>query len=349
VLRAEAPAWRHPANGWALTTHALCAAAAADDRMRPAHRTGRAAFDDMDPSRYQAMRKLLTPALSATAMRGIENEVRWRAEQIVVGATRRGQCDLVTDVAAALPFQTIALMLGVPDEDRPEVWEWLTVASEDADRALLSYGAQLIAGKSVHPGADLVSKAIYAHLDNQSPDHDHLDPGEVLMLFDTLIAAGSQTTRDAIAAGVLALAEHPDEWRRLRDERKLLRSATEEVLRWASPRPCDQRVVTADLLLDGHRLRAGERVDVWWASANRDETVFADPSRFDVGRNPNPHLAFGVGGHACLGATVARMEIRLLLDVLLDHVSEVTIVGPPQWSCSPDHTSLRHLPVTLTP
>ena len=129
----------------------------------------------------------------------------------------------------------------------------------------------------------------------------------------------------------------------------MLRRATEEILRWTSPTPSDQRIVMTDMAFGDHQIRAGDRVTLWWASANRDEAVFEDASRFDVHRDPNPHLAFGHGPHSCFAATLARLEVRLLLDVLLDHVALLAIASPPEWVCNNEHISLRRLPVRLTP
>jgi cytochrome P450 len=287
-------------------------------------------------------------------MRGIEDEVRRTADHLVAGLTRRGGGDIVGEVAALLAFQVMARVLGVPERDRGSLFELVAAAIEDdagdgdaAHAAVRSYGRKLIGQKRAHPGADLLSKAIHAHLKDTDPDHDHLDPGEVLRLFDLLVTAGIDTTRDAVAVGVLALAEHPDEWAALQHDRSQLRHATEEILRWASPTPCDWRYALADLDIGGERIAAGARVTLWWASANRDDAAFVDADTFDVRRDPNPHLAFGHGPRACFGATIARLQVRLLLDVLLERVHRVRLAGAPQWRCSSEHTSLRRLDVTF--
>jgi cytochrome P450 len=169
------------------------------------------------------------------------------------------------------------------------------------------------------------------------------------MLFNLLVAAGSETTRNSIAVGVLALVEHPAQWLALRDDRRLLAGAVEEILRWASSTPYNRRTATRDVTLGAAQLRAGDKVTLWWASANRDENVFAEPFRFDIRRDPNPHLAFGHGTHFCLGAALARLEIRVLLDVLLDRVETVAVTGPIEWGRSNKHTGVRRMPVALTP
>ena len=154
-------------------------------------------------------------------------------------------------------------------------------------------------------------------------------------------------TRNSIAGGVLAFAEWPGEWERLRADRTLLPTAVEEILRWTSATAYNRRTATVDVELGGVTIRAGQKTTHWYPAANRDETVFADPDRFDVGRDPNPHLAFGHGIHHCLGASLARMEIATMLETLLDRCAGFEVVGPVEWGRSNKHTSIRHLPCRL--
>jgi len=168
---------------------------------------------------------------------------------------------------------------------------------------------------------------------------------EQQMFFNLLIAAGSETTRNSIAGGILAFAEHPDQWDALRSDRSLMPTAVEEVLRWTSSTAYNRRTATRDAELCGQRIGAGDKVTLWWSSANRDDEVFEGASSFDVTRDPNPHVTFGHGSHFCLGANLARIEIRLVFDGLLDRVDAVGIAGPVEWSRSNKHTSLRHVPV----
>lgn len=167
------------------------------------------------------------------------------------------------------------------------------------------------------------------------------------MFFNLLIAAGSETTRNSIAGGVLVLSERPDAWSILAADRSMLPQAVEEILRWASSTTYNRRTATRDTEFAGHNIAAGDKVTLWWASANRDEAVFADPFRFDIRRSPNPHVAFGHGNHFCLGAALARMEIRLVLDALLDRFSDVELTGVVEWTRSNKHTGIRHMPVRL--
>jgi hypothetical protein len=164
-----------------------------------------------------------------------------------------------------------------------------------------------------------------------------------------VIAAGSESTRNSLTLGVLALGEHPDQWRALADDRTLLPGAADEILRWASTTPYNRRTATVDTVLGGQRIAAGDKVTLWWASANHDEAVFADPFTFDVRRDPNPHLACGHGSHFCLGSNLARTEIRLVLDALLDRFAAIRPAGPLERTRSNKHTGVRHAPVALVP
>ena len=169
------------------------------------------------------------------------------------------------------------------------------------------------------------------------------------MFFNLLIAAGSETTRNSIANGLRAFMAEPGSWSRLRSDRSLLPSAVEEVLRWTSATTYNRRTATHAVELAGQSIGEGDKVTLWWGSANFDERVFDDPYRFDIERDPNLHLAFGHGSHFCLGANLARLEIRLVFDVLLDRFASIEPAGPCEWTRSNKHTGLRHLPVRLVP
>jgi cytochrome P450 len=170
---------------------------------------------------------------------------------------------------------------------------------------------------------------------------------EVYLFFNLLFSAGAETTRNSVAGGLLALAEHPDQLALLRSDLALLPTAIEEIVRWTSPSPSKRRTVTRATSLGGHAISPGEKVLVWEGSANRDALVFADPDCFDMSRKPNPHLGFGQGVHYCLGANLARLELRVLLDELLGRFSSVRVVKPVEWTRSNRHTGIRHLVVEL--
>ena len=189
--------------------------------------------------------------------------------------------------------------------------------------------------------------SIVAHATLPDEDPPQLRDEEIQLFFGLLFAAGADTTRNAIAGGVLALAQCPDQFRVLANDRSTMPSAIEEIVRWSHPATHNRRTATRDVVFGGHSIRAGDKVVFWEASANRDEAVFADPFRFDVRRDPNPHLGFGHGSHHCLGASLARLELRIVLEELLDHVAGVEQAGAVEWTRSNKHTGIRRLPLRL--
>ncbi len=388
-LRREAPVWFHPPTAhtpggegfWVVSRYAEVEAVAADATAfssaggggrdgggtliedLPAGFAAGVLLNMMDDPRHRRFRRLVTAAVSPRAMAAMEDDLRARTATILEAALARGTCDFVVDVAAELPLQAIARLLGVPHEDRHLLFGWATATLDYDDRnlgqqsartqaasaAMFEYGGRLIAEKRRQPGDDMLSAVARGTVAGVDGTPEPLSDLEQQMFFNLLLAAGSETTRNSIAVGLLALIEHPAAWRALVTERAWLPSAVEEILRWASSTPYNRRTATRDVELGGAAIRAGDKVTLWWASANRDEAVFADPFRFDVRRSPNPHLAFGHGTHFCLGATLARLEIRLVLEALFDRVAEVALAGPVEWTRSNKHTGVRHMPVTLRP
>ncbi|WP_330185649.1 cytochrome P450 [Nocardia sp. NBC_01503] len=382
-LRAEAPVWWHPPTGhtpdgegfWVLSRYAHIVAAAGDSATYSSQGGGTRAgggtliedlpggwaagvlLNMMDDPRHARVRRLLTPSVAPRTLRLIEADLRARAGALVAAAVAKGECDFLLDLAAELPLQAVANLLGVPQEDRHRLFGWANVALDYQDRELgeinartreavaqtRSYGTRLLAAKKAAPADDLMSLAATATIDGEP-----LSEMEQAMLFSLLIAAGSETTRNSVALGMAALIERPEIWHRLRTDRSLLDGAVEEMLRWASSTPYNRRTATRDHELGGQRIRAGDKVTLWWASANRDAEVFPDPHRFDISRKPNPHLAFGRGGHFCLGSALARMEMRVMFTALLDQVASVELTGPVEYTRSNKHTGVRHMPVRLT-
>jgi cytochrome P450 len=288
----------------------------------------------------------------------IEDDLRRRAALVVDQALAKADCDFLVDVAAELPLQAVAQLVGVPQEDRHRLLEWANVTLDYEDREvgeatartqqasaeMFAYGTDLLERKRAVPGDDLLSVVANGRIDDGA-----LSDMEQHMFFSLVIAAGSETTRNSIAIGTLALCENPDALEKVRADRSLLSGTVEEILRWASSTPYNRRTATRDVKMSGRQIRAGDKVTLWWASANRDEAVFTNPYVFDITRNPNPHLAFGRGTHFCLGAALARMEIRVVLDALLDRVGEVTLTGPVEYVRSNKHAGVRHMPVHLRP
>ncbi len=213
---------------------------------------------------------------------------------------------------------------------------------------MYSYGQELIAAKRAHPTDDMLSVVANARLDD--PDGDDapaLSDLELYLFFSLLFSAGAETTRNAVAGGLLALAEHPQQLQALRGDAGKLPTAVEEMVRWTSPSPSKRRTATRDVTLGGQSIEAGQKVQIWEGSANRDPSVFDNADGFDIGRNPNPHLGFGQGVHYCLGANLARLELRVLFEELLSRFSGVRVVQPVEWTRSNRHTGIRHLVVEL--
>jgi cytochrome P450 len=266
-------------------------------------------------------------------------------------------------VAAELPLQAIAHLLGVPQADRHQLVAWANVTldhddhdlGEQSDRgaeaaaAMFAYGTELIEAKRAHPDGAMIAAVANARIEGEDGRPAPLDEIEVQMFFNLLIAAGSETTRNSIAGGLRAFMDRPDQWRRVQEDRSRLPSAVEEILRFTSSTTYNRRTATRAVEVGGQAVAAGDKVTLWWGSADFDERQFADPFDFDVSRDPNRHLAFGHGSHFCLGASLARLEIRLVFDVLLDRVASVEPTGPCEWTRSNKHTGIRHLPVRYVP
>jgi cytochrome P450 len=312
----------------------------------------------MDPPRHDRIRALVNKGFTPRRIANLEAELRRRSRAILSDAAERGRCDFVIDVARELPLQAICMLLGVPQEARTQLCDWMDFALEHAGRELFEtkdavraanqgiqrYGAELIAEKRVAPGDDMLSVVIHAELPGDEPPS--LTDGELLMFFFLLFVAGSETTRKAIAGGLQALLD-TGEWQRLQREPEAISVAVEEIVRWTTPSVYKRRTLTRDTELAGHRLRAGDKLTFWEMSANRDEAVFEHPFRFDIGRDPNPHLGFGHGVHYCLGANLARLEIRVMLEELLAAGYGIEITGDPVWTRDNRLFGLKHLPVQI--
>jgi cholest-4-en-3-one 26-monooxygenase len=285
--------------------------------------------------------------------------VRRVCDELVDAVAERGRCDFVTEIAAELPLQVIAELLGIPQADRHQVFEWSNTmvgaddpewrgSPEDAQNAAMSmyaYANDLVQQRRDSPREDLVSVLMQAEVDGEQLTEMEFD-----LFFLLLAVAGNETTRNLISGGMLALIQHPDEMRRLRDDRSLLDTAVEEMLRWVTPVMQFQRTAQRDTRIAGVPIAEGERVALYYVSANRDEAVFGQPDRFDVGRTPNEHITFGAGGpHFCLGNSLARLEIRTVFDVLLDRLPDVELDGPPRKLRSNFLNGLKSMPVRFTP
>jgi len=316
----------------------------------------------MDDPRHSAIRRLVSSGLTPRMIRVVEDDLRARARRLLDDVVPGEPFDFLVDVAAELPMQMICILLGVPESERHWLFEAIEpqfdfggsrtaalsqLSVEEAGSRMYSYGVELIASKRAEPTDDMLSVVANATVDDA--DAPAMSELELYLFFSLLFSAGAETTRNAVAGGLLALVDHPDQMRALRDDLDLLPTAIEEMVRWTSPSPSKRRTATRDVMLGDCPVEAGQKVQVWEGSANRDGSVFADADSFDIGRKPNPHLGFGQGVHYCLGANLARLELRVLFEELLGRFSSARVVKPVEWTRSNRHTGIRHLVITLTP
>lgn len=315
----------------------------------------------MDDPRHNRIRRLVSAGLTPRTITRVSDDLRARTrallEQIVPGEP----FDFLHDVAAELPMQMICLLLGIPESERHWLFEVVepmfdfsgsrrsfdppSAAQIEAHQRMRAYGTEVIAQKRARPTDDMLSAIVHAELPDMDPPR--MSDEELYLFFSLLFSAGAETTRNAIAGGLVTLAEHPDQARLLREDPSLIPSAVEEIVRWTTPSPSKRRTATVDCELGGQRIRAGDKVLVWEGSANRDEAQFADPDVFDVTRSPNAHLGFGQGIHFCLGASLARLEIRTVLEELLPRFATIRVTEPVEWTRSNRHTGIRRLTVAL--
>jgi cytochrome P450 len=305
-----------------------------------------------DPPRHRQLRALVDDWFVVRSVRILEVEIRDVASQVVSHALERGTCDFVTEIAARIPLYVICKMMGVPRDDWERIFALTNQAFGGADALtrriahldILQYFEDLTAARAKSPADDLVSALVVAEIDGT-----RLTPDEILLNCDNLLVGGTENTRIAAAGGMLAFLEHPAEWHAISEEPALLPSAVEEVLRWTSTATHILRTATRPIVIRDRQIAAGDRVTLWNPSANRDESVFADPDHFDVRRRPNRHLALGSGEHFCLGSTLARTELRLLYSELLRHAQDVKLDGSPVRLSSIVVNGLERLPVRLVP
>lgn len=312
----------------------------------------------MDDPRHVQIRRLVSSGLTPRMITRVEDDLRSRARRLLDGVIPGEPFDFLVDVAAELPMQMICILLGVPDSERHWLFEAIEpqfdfggsrkasvgqLSAEEAGSRMYAYGMELIAAKRAQPDDDMLSVVANATLSGD----EQLSDLELYLFFSLLFSAGAETTRNAVAGGLLALIDNPEQLDCLRGDLDQLPTAVEEMVRWTSPSPSKRRTATRDAELGGCAVASGQKVIVWEGSANRDASVFDDPDVFDIGRKPNPHLGFGQGVHYCLGANLARLELRVLFEELLSRFASVRLAGPVEWTRSNRHTGLRHLVVTL--
>jgi cytochrome P450 len=300
-----------------------------------------------DPPRHRAVRSLLAEAFSLRAARTLQDALRSDTRALLGAAIERGSCDFAQDIAAPLAIAIICRVLGVPPADFADVHRWTHEAFEaqqplTGHLPMISYLVELMADRSEHPAADAASALTHGQVDGKP-----LSELEILLNLENLVGA-TENAGLSMASGLQAFLEHPAQWRRLRADRSLLPSATEEILRWTSSATHSMRTATGRIVLHDREIGPGDRVVVWLPSANRDEAVFADPQRFDIGRQPNRQLALGFGNHVCIGGNLARTQLKILLAELLDTVGEIEPAGQAVPLASIAVSGPAHLPLRLT-
>ncbi|MHC4816213.1 MAG: cytochrome P450 [Planctomycetota bacterium] len=313
---------------------------------------------NMDPPQHVKFRRLVRSGFTPSKIKQLHTDVQTLASHIVDKAAKKGACDFVADLACELPLQVIAELMGVPQADRHKVFDWTNklVGFDDpefrtspetgqvASAQMWAYANELAHDRMRNPGDDLVSKLMTGEVDGQRLTEQEFDS-----FFLLLAVAGNETTRNLTTQGMLALFQHPDEFQKLKDDLSLIHTAVEEMLRWAPAVIYFRRTVTEDTELGGTPLRKGDKVCVYYASANRDERVFEDPFRFDVTRSPNRHLAFGIGEHFCLGSHLARMELQIVFREILIRLPDIQPAGEVRRLRSNFIDGIKEMPVRFTP
>lgn len=376
-LRRNAPVWWHEeADGpgfWAVTTHADCMTVNRDYEHFSSARRATYLWDlaeddlaqqqmlmlNMDPPLHTRYRRLVNKGFTPRMVSQLEARIHDATDGIIDDVIEKGEADFVTEIAAELPLIVIAELLGVPDEDRHRMFDWSNrmIGSQDpeyqttgevaqqASLELYAYASELFGIKRADPRDDLMSALTGVEIDGEKLSELQLE-----LFFLLLTVAGNETTRNLISGAMAAFFEHPEQWDKLRRDRSLLPSAVEEMLRYVTPVMNFRRQTTTGLDIGGQHIEPDTKVVFFHISANRDEAVFDDPYTFDITRSPNPHIAFGAGGpHFCLGANLARMEIRVMFEHLLDRLPDLQPAGQVQRLQSPFISGVKHIPVHFPP
>jgi cytochrome P450 len=317
----------------------------------------------MDDPRHSQIRRLVSSGLTPRMISSVEDDLRARTRRLLDAVLPGEPFDFLVDIAAELPMQVICILLGVPEAERHWLFEAIEpqfdfggsrtaslaqLSAEEAGSRMYTYGQELIASKRAAPTDDMLSVVANAKPDDLGGEAaPAMSDLELYLFFSLLFSAGAETTRNAVGGGLLALADHPEQLRTLREDLGELPTAVEEMVRWASPSPSKRRTATRPVTLGGQSIEAGQKVQIWEGSANRDASVFDRADEFDITRKPNPHLGFGQGVHYCLGANLARLELRVLFEELLSRFRAVRVVRDVEWTRSNRHTGIRHLVVEL--
>jgi cytochrome P450 len=383
IMRAEAPVYWHerkPGEGfWSLTKMRDCLAVLADAHLFSSELQGnvlnfvlnrdRAGGDTgvgemlnwTDPPRHEKIRALVNRHFGHPEVAAREPHIRQIVNSIIDKVAPRGECDFSVEVAGQLPTAVICEMMGIPPED----WNLLfdlgrtmlgaddleyrqgrsSTETEDSARAkMFDYLEKLIEQRHRKAGDDLVSALVTGTVNGAG-----LSQGELLWNALLLILGGLESLRIAIVGGMYALLENPAELPKLRADPALMDSAVEEMLRWTSPATHAMRTARRDTTIGEHQVLANQRIVMWFASANRDEDVFADSERFHVDRSPNNHLTFSHGSHFCIGSGLARLEMKVMFEELIRRMSDIELAGPVEWLRTNFNCGIKHMPIRFTP
>jgi cholest-4-en-3-one 26-monooxygenase len=375
-LRAEAPVFFHKEPGgpgfYAITKYEDLITVSKDPHTFSSARGGTNIQDyppeelstiqmlmlNMDPPQHNKFRKLARAGFTPRMVALMEPRIREAARSIVDRIADKGSCDFVRTISAELPLAVIADLLGVPEADRDKIFDWsnrligfddpeFQTSLADGKMAAMEmwmYANSLAEGRKGKDGEDLVTVLINAEIEGE-----RLSEMEFDAFFLLLSVAGNETTRNLISGGMLALFEHPEQRARIAADPSLIPSAVEEMLRWVSPVNYFRRTVTADTEIRGQKLKPGDKVAMYYGSANRDEDIFPNSMTFDVGRTPNEHLAFGTGQHFCLGTSLARLEIKIVFEEIFRRLPDLKLAGPVRRLRSNFINGVKSIPVEFTP